>query len=804
MYEPYKKIGILITHGTDTMAWTFHFLRYALKNLPCNVVLTGSQIPLEWLFGGSDAPKNIENSIRLLTYVRGPSVFMVFNNGKIGFDDDIRKTHMWDENAFEGNVSFQFMIDYIKHLSGSYELTKSRKLDMLLHISTGGTIESEKSSSGYLHPKEKPDLVHSYLNKFVGIFYNNLVSVGIKKAKDSSNITPEDWEELCEIIEGKMKASNYTTYSDLKFNYNVTILSPSPLLKTNDYITLMEPYEGIVISGYGGGNINILENSEYSLLEAIDWAIRQGKFVVLGSQVNRGISEPLYETGWKAIEHKAIPSGDFGIPKSQIKLSYILGHMEEINKVANENNIDKWKLVALAFLSGVNFRSLHTKRKIEAFLGFKIPEKDPFFNTSFKNALNDLLKYIKVEKKGLIRFKNTSEFVTWAKKNMRNLKNHAIILKPDSVVGFNRWGEGIDGAQNLEYIINSAFDWNAITINLIKTNYMEMRRYVTEKIGKSVGEFLRGAKYIFIESGRAPTHGMQSFDNRITKEDFMNLIKEILLNRTINSAPAIYLGLGQQVFLETLNSVIIDFIDKEDKGVNELMNIDTQAARKLLNTFHIIDEVGNRIIIHSIDGKTVAKGYHDKKFIASEILTNNQGLKMLVPYVPSETINKELLESYYITAKLGSGIVEDLVNVDKIDVAVLYSKRINEEAVLFLNFALRKLHEFVKQYRRSLEKTNKLKDILFHLPIGLEILCSIHYQASKKQMANVAGLAIYYYDYTEEILLRDFSYLFHPEILSDMRSFENVYNKPLSIRDDGLKILITTIYSSFAKNWVRI
>ena len=38
--------GIVVTHGTDTMAYTASVLSFMLKNLPIPVVFTGSQLPL--------------------------------------------------------------------------------------------------------------------------------------------------------------------------------------------------------------------------------------------------------------------------------------------------------------------------------------------------------------------------------------------------------------------------------------------------------------------------------------------------------------------------------------------------------------------------------------------------------------------------------------------------------------------------------------------------------------------------------------------------------------------------------------
>lgn len=800
--RPHKKVGILITHGTDTMAWTFHFLRYALKNLPCNISITGSQIPLEWLFGGSDAPKNIENSIRLLTYIRGPGIFLVFNDGKVGFDDNIRKINMWDECAFDGNKTFEFMLDYIKHISGTYELIKPRRLDALIHISTGGTIESERADEGYLRPRERPDVVRSYLSKFEGIFFVDLIPRSISQTKDSSNITPEDWKEICEIIEKELRDLGYTTYSDLKFNDRVGIVTPSPLMKTEDYIKIFKMFDGIIISGYGGGNVNILEESEYSVLKAIEWAINNGKYVVLGSQVDIGISEPIYETGWKAIEKGALPAGDFGIPKSQIKLAYILGHEDLIDHVSKKYNIDKRKLISIAFLSGMQFRSLHTKRRIEKLLGLRIPETDPFFNKSFEEAVEELIKFLTLKKAGVVRVKNIDSLIAQIP-NLENLKDFVVIIKPDSIIGYNRWGEEIDGAKNIEYIINSAFEWNVITIDFTKVSYSQLKDFL-RKNGLSIGEFFRKSKYIFLEGGRPSIYDDSSFKYGFSKKDYMDLLQEIILNRSISSAPATYICLSHQGLVETLRNIIVDIIENKGNFEKELASVNRDAAKEFLDLLESIDKKGRNITVYDDRGNIRARGYRDTYFCVSKNEKIELEIKSLKPYKLPKNIDKDILKEYLITTKLGSGILEDLVDVDKIDVSLIHGDEVNEEAVLFINYTLRKLHEFTKKYYKYILRAENLKNILTRLPIGIEILCSTYYYDEEKPLTQVSGLAVYYFDYNENMLLRDFSYQFHPEILSDMRSFENVYNKEISIKDDGVKLLITTIYSAFTKSWMKI
>ncbi len=52
--------GIIITHGTDTMAYTASALSYMLQNLNKPVVLTGAQIPIERMF--TDARRNLQTA----------------------------------------------------------------------------------------------------------------------------------------------------------------------------------------------------------------------------------------------------------------------------------------------------------------------------------------------------------------------------------------------------------------------------------------------------------------------------------------------------------------------------------------------------------------------------------------------------------------------------------------------------------------------------------------------------------------------------------------------------------------------
>lgn len=68
--------GIVVTHGTDTMAYTASMLSFMLQNIDLPIVITGSQLPI--FHPLSDAPDNLRTAFAMaVSGVRG--VFVAFN-----------------------------------------------------------------------------------------------------------------------------------------------------------------------------------------------------------------------------------------------------------------------------------------------------------------------------------------------------------------------------------------------------------------------------------------------------------------------------------------------------------------------------------------------------------------------------------------------------------------------------------------------------------------------------------------------------------------------------------------------------
>jgi|SRR6056297_5625 len=105
----YKYDGFVITHGTDTLAYTSAALSYLIQNINKPIVLTGSQKPIN--VDTTDARKNLKDAIRYAVEDDAKGVHIVFD-GKVIIGTRARKTRTKSFNAFESiNFPYAAFID---------------------------------------------------------------------------------------------------------------------------------------------------------------------------------------------------------------------------------------------------------------------------------------------------------------------------------------------------------------------------------------------------------------------------------------------------------------------------------------------------------------------------------------------------------------------------------------------------------------------------------------------------------------------------------------------------------------------
>lgn len=113
--------GVLVTHGTDTLAYSSTALSLMLENLNIPVVFTGSQIPLNDV--NSDAPGNLEMSRKILLESRLKGVFVAFA-GQIMWGDSCSKTKSEDLSAFESINCDYVQLNDVTEVNGDYQFNR--------------------------------------------------------------------------------------------------------------------------------------------------------------------------------------------------------------------------------------------------------------------------------------------------------------------------------------------------------------------------------------------------------------------------------------------------------------------------------------------------------------------------------------------------------------------------------------------------------------------------------------------------------------------------------------------------------
>lgn len=95
--------GIVITHGTDTMAYTAAFLNKMLENLPIPVIITGAQRP--FFSSGSDGVSNLKNAFAAAEDNRFRGVHLLFGS-KLIKGGNAHKEYTHRDDAFISNDTY--------------------------------------------------------------------------------------------------------------------------------------------------------------------------------------------------------------------------------------------------------------------------------------------------------------------------------------------------------------------------------------------------------------------------------------------------------------------------------------------------------------------------------------------------------------------------------------------------------------------------------------------------------------------------------------------------------------------------
>ncbi len=192
-YEKYR--GFVILHGTDTMAFTASALSFMFKNLSKPIILTGSQVPLQ--FPRSDALQNLITAIQ----IAGNEMYGVPLVPEVGifFRDTLlrgNRARKIDATNYFGFASPNY--PNIGEIGGDIKIIKDR----ILKIGSGNFSVNSNFSTDVLVIELFPGMNFSYLKE---IFKNtsSIRGVILKTYGNGNAPTSKEFLNFLEFISSK-------------------------------------------------------------------------------------------------------------------------------------------------------------------------------------------------------------------------------------------------------------------------------------------------------------------------------------------------------------------------------------------------------------------------------------------------------------------------------------------------------------------------------------------------------------------------------------------------------------------------
>ncbi|PFN98517.1 L-asparaginase 1 [Bacillus sp. AFS076308] len=161
--------GFVITHGTDTLAYTSAALSYMLQGLNKPVVLTGSQVPIS--FKKTDAKRNVIDALRFACEDTG-GVFIVFD-GRVILGTRAVKMRTKSYDAFE-SINHPY-VAYINKDEINYQwnpVSATQKLSLNTNLCTDVFLMK-------LYPGMKPETFDFLKDLYKGIIIESFGNGGL-------------------------------------------------------------------------------------------------------------------------------------------------------------------------------------------------------------------------------------------------------------------------------------------------------------------------------------------------------------------------------------------------------------------------------------------------------------------------------------------------------------------------------------------------------------------------------------------------------------------------------------------------
>lgn len=375
-------------------------------------------------------------------------------------------------------------------------------------------------------------------------------------------------------------------------------------------------------------------------------------------------------------------------------------------------------------------------------------------------------------------------------KNPNLLRKCITIIEPWEHVGVNALGEDVRASKNVAYIAQKVADMDSVLLPVWSSGVIDPEIVVPA---------ITSGYAVVVEGGDPSTYDPSTWTSpACPREDMFALVEKLLISRSPTSAAAIFICVGHQLAAECH----IRLIRKAVKEVLSMTSLerdkDGKALKSLQEVATRIADLGSTLQIKKRDGRRVATGWNDAHFAVTRNESKEVGDRVLLPYQSPDGdtlgIPWEIIHAHDVTADTHEGVIDTTIQYEReVSISMFHSDEVNEEAILFANWAYRSIHDAIVPYRHIIAGSEL--SWLIQLPDAVEILCST--AAEGEIVTECSATCINYKDFETKKIRRSFTCQFHPELLSDLRAIGNSEAPSYSTlkNDDGVRLFVRLLYT---------
>ena len=374
--------------------------------------------------------------------------------------------------------------------------------------------------------------------------------------------------------------------------------------------------------------------------------------------------------------------------------------------------------------------------------------------------------------------------------NPQLYRNSIAIIEPWEHVGYNPRGEHVRASVNVAYLAQKIADCSSILFPVWRTGLPDLDKLMA---------VISSGIAIVMEGGDPSVRDPATFAGaRTSHDDLVVLTERILLSRTPTSAPALLVCLGHQLAAQAHVSLIKKAVRAVLASEDLIGDPQGKALRALKRTCAHIQSVGQTLRIRKRKSRVVAGGWNHKEFAVAENEFKEFGRRRLQPYRSPDPetsgIPDYVITAHEVTADQHEGVIDTTIAYEHdLNIAMFHSDEVNEEAILFANWAYRMIHDALIPIRHLV--ANSPLSWLIRLPDAIEILCST--EEGGAVVTECSATCVNYTDFETKEVRRSFTCQFHPELLSDLRVVgmrEAPSYRELK-QDDGARLFARLLYA---------